>query len=202
MSVNLAGLNPGVYYGLVKVISVGAANTPQEVVAVLQVLPAGTDVAPIAQPTSLIFTAAAGNSSPSSQDVLVYDPTGTGKSFRSGKTTVDGANWLVTLPGDATIATDEPTRIVVQPLVDNLVPGTYQGTLTLQFSDGRVSAVGITFVVTAAAGASSNAESAANHARFRLFHLYADETASGADNAGFGLQRSGRLSAGAKGAGD
>jgi uncharacterized protein (TIGR03437 family) len=39
---------------------------------------------------------------------------------------------------------------VVQPLVDYLKPGTYQGTLTLQFSDGRVSAIGITFVVTPA----------------------------------------------------
>ncbi len=43
VSVNAAGLAPGVYYGLVKVISAGAANTPQEVVAVLQVLPAGSD---------------------------------------------------------------------------------------------------------------------------------------------------------------
>ena len=40
----------------------------------------------------------------------------------------------------------------MQPLVDGLGPGTYQGTLTLQFSDGRVSAVGITFIVTATGG--------------------------------------------------
>ncbi len=36
----------------------------------------------------------------------------------------------------------------MQPLVNNLAPATYHGTLTLQFSDGRVSTVGITFVVT------------------------------------------------------
>jgi hypothetical protein len=41
VSVNPAGLQSGVYYGLVTVTSVGAANTPQGVVAVLQVLPAG-----------------------------------------------------------------------------------------------------------------------------------------------------------------
>src|SRR6202041_1915577 len=79
VSVNPAGLQPGVYYGLVKVISAGAANTPQEVTTVLQVLPAGTDVAPIIQPNSLIFSPPAGSSSPSSQNVLVYDPTGTNK---------------------------------------------------------------------------------------------------------------------------
>ena len=157
VSVNPAGLGPGVYYGLVKVRSQGAANTPQEVVAVLQVLAAGTDVAPIVQPNMLVFTGTVGNSSPSSQNVLVYDPTGTNKSFRSGKTTVSGGSWLVTLPGDATIAPDQPTQRVVQPIVDNLGPGTYQGTLTLQFSDGRVSAVGITFIVRGAgASVSSN----------------------------------------------
>ncbi len=152
VSVNPAGLVPGAYYGLVKVISPGAANTPQEVVAVLRVLPADTDVAPIVQPSSLIFSAPAGLSSPSSQTVLVYDPTGTGKSFTS---TATGAGAVVTLPTDATIPPTGPTQIVVQPIVNGLAPGTYQGTLTLQFSDGRVSAVAITFVVTGAADSGS-----------------------------------------------
>jgi uncharacterized protein (TIGR03437 family) len=150
VSVKPAGLKPDVYYGLVKVISSGAANTPQEVVVVLQVLPAGTDVAPIVQPSAMVFTGTVGKSSPSSQNVMVYDPTGTSKSFRSGKTTESGGSWFVTLPGDATVAPDQPSQIVVQPVVDNLAAGTYQGTLTLQFSDGRVSAVGITFIVTGA----------------------------------------------------
>jgi uncharacterized protein (TIGR03437 family) len=150
VNVNPAGLPWGVYYGLVKVLSQGAANTPQEVVVVLQVLQAGSDVAPIVQPSSLVFTGTVGNSSPGSENVLVYDPTGTNKSFQSGKTTVTGGSWFVTLPQNATIAPDQPTQIVVQPFVDNLTSGIYQGTLTLQFSDGRVSTVGITFIVTAA----------------------------------------------------
>jgi len=75
----------------------------------------------------------------------------TSKSFSS---TASGAGSLVTLPTDATIPPTEPAQVVVQPIVNNLAPGTYAGTLTLQFSDGRVSAVGITFVVT---GAGSNA---------------------------------------------
>ena len=152
VSVNTAQMQPGVYYGLVTVRSTGAANTPQEVVVVLQLLPAGTDVAPIVQPGALVFSGTVGNSSPGSQDVLVYDPTGTNKSFRSGRATVNGGEWFVTLPGDATIARDQPARIVVQPLVNNLGPGSYQGTLTLQFSDGRVSTVGITFVVNGGTG--------------------------------------------------
>jgi uncharacterized protein (TIGR03437 family) len=154
VSVNPAGLEPGVYYGLVTVVSPGAANTPQQVVAVLHVLSPSADVAPIVQPSSLIFTAPAGVSSPSSQNVLVYDPTGTSKSFRSG-IVASGAGQLVTLPTDATISPTEPTQIVVQPIVNGLAPGTYPGTLTLQFSDGRVNAVGITFMVTGAGSSAS-----------------------------------------------
>jgi hypothetical protein len=103
VSVNASGLASGVYYGLVKITAPGPANTPQGVVAILQVLPAGTDIAPVAQPSSLTFTGAAGDSSPGSQNVAVYDPTGTGKSLRSGIVTVNGESWLVTLPSDATI---------------------------------------------------------------------------------------------------
>jgi uncharacterized protein (TIGR03437 family) len=152
VSVNPAGLAPGVYYGLVAVTAVGAANTPQGVVAVLQVLPAGTDIAPVVEPNSLVFTGVVGSSSPSSQNVMVYDPTGTNKSFRSGIVTVNGGSWLETLPGDATIPSNELVSIVVQPVVNNLAAGTYQGTLTLQFSDGRVNQVPVQFVVTGAGG--------------------------------------------------
>jgi uncharacterized protein (TIGR03437 family) len=157
VSVNPAGLQPGAYYGLVTVTSAGVANTPQAVVAVLQVLAAGTDVAPIVQPNSLTFTGAAGDSSPGSQTVQVYDPTGTSKSYRSGIATVNGGSWLVTLPTDATVPANQPVQMVVQPLVNNLSPGTYQGTVTLQFSDGRVSTVGIQFVVTGASRAGAEA---------------------------------------------
>lgn len=163
VSVNPSGLAPGVYYGLVKVISTGAANTPQEVVAVLQVLPAGSDLAPIVQPTSLLFSSPAGVSSPSSQIVSAYDPTGTGKSFRSGVVTSSGNSFLETLPTDATIAPNQPTEVVVQPVVNGLATGTYNGTLTLQFSDGRVSTVGVTFVVTSGSNATSENPRAIPH---------------------------------------
>jgi uncharacterized protein (TIGR03437 family) len=61
---------------------------------------------------------------------------------------MNGGSWLETLPGDATIPANQPVSIVVQPVVNNLAAGTYQGTLTLQFSDGRVSSVPVQFIVT------------------------------------------------------
>jgi uncharacterized protein (TIGR03437 family) len=42
----------------------------------------------------------------------------------------------------------QPTRIVVQPFTSNLAAGVYNGTLTLQFTDGRVGSVKITVIVS------------------------------------------------------
>jgi len=160
VSVNPSGLAPGVYYGLVTVIAPGAANTPQGVVAILQVLPPATDLAPVVQPATLSFAGSTGNSSPGSLSVQVYDPTGTGKSFRSNIVTASGGSWLVTLPDDAIIPANGPANVVVQPLVNNLAPGLYHGTLTFQFSDGRVSLVQVQFVVAGGATADGRAKDA------------------------------------------
>jgi uncharacterized protein (TIGR03437 family) len=156
VGVNPAGLQPGVYYGLVTLTSTGAANTPQAVVVALQVLAADSDMAPVVQPSSLIFTAPQSASSPSSQTLQVYDPTGKLKSFRSSINTSGGGNWFVTLPAEATVPVNGPAQIVVQPIVNGLAAATYQGALTLQFSDGRVLQVPIQFAVTAKSGAAGS----------------------------------------------
>jgi sugar lactone lactonase YvrE len=82
-SINPVGLPPGNYYGLVRVDAPGAANTPQVLTIFLQVLPAGSDVAPAVQPGSLLFTTVAGGSSPGSQTVMVYNIGAVPKSFHS-----------------------------------------------------------------------------------------------------------------------
>jgi uncharacterized protein (TIGR03437 family) len=48
-------------------------------------------------------------------------------------------------------------------VVNGLAPGTYTGTITLQFSDGRVSTVGVTFVVTSGSTATSENSHAIPH---------------------------------------
>lgn len=166
VSVDSAGLQPGIYYGLVKIVSAGAANTPQEVVAVLQVLPAGSDLSPIVLPSSLLFTNV--GSGPSSQNLMVYDPTATNKSYRSTFSTADAiVDWVQTLPSDATIPANAPESIVVQPFIDGggsssgeiLSSGVHTGIVELEFSDGRVAAVPITYVLPGSSAASRPANS-------------------------------------------
>jgi uncharacterized protein (TIGR03437 family) len=152
VSVRQAGLAPGAYYGLVRVEAPGAANTPQVVTVFLEVLPEGSDPGPVVEPAELLFTGVAGVS-PGSQDVFAYNIAAAAKTYRS-TAALTGAR-LVNLPGDATLDPARPNRVIVQPFVANLPAGVHQGTLSLQFSDGRVRAVRVRVILTAAAGAAA-----------------------------------------------
>jgi uncharacterized protein (TIGR03437 family) len=145
VTVNQAGLAPGHYYGLVRIKAPGAANTPHVITVFLRVLPASTDIGPVVTPNELVFTATAGAGSPSSKSVFAYNIAATPKTF-SSSVFVRGLT-LNYLPGQATMALDAPTEIVVQPITDGLTHGVYRGNLTLQFSDGRVRDVKVHIVV-------------------------------------------------------
>ena len=147
VNVNGAALPAGTYYGLVRVDAPGAANSPQVLTVFLQVLPANTNVAGVVQPAQLLFTAIAGGESPSSQLVQVYNIVASAKSFRS-LVSADPGLGVITLPQDATLDPEHPTSIVVQPVTAGLRAGVYTGVLTLRFSDGNISAVKLTVIVS------------------------------------------------------
>ncbi len=149
VSVDPTGLAAGNYYGQVSISASGADNSPQTVSGVLNVLPAGTDPGPIVQPSGLIFTGVAGSESPGSQLVTVSNLTNAALTFTSGLTTLEGNNWFVYLPTQATLPAQQSQRIVVQPLLAGLDPGLYHGTITMSFSGGVTRAVSLLFVVTA-----------------------------------------------------
>jgi uncharacterized protein (TIGR03437 family) len=151
VSVKPDGLAAGVYYGIVQVDAPTAANSPQVLTVFLQVLPAGADTAAMLGPGSLLFSAAPGGDSPGSQNLAVYNITAKAKSFRSS-VVADAGLTLVTLPTDATLDPQQPTRMVVQPFTSGLGAGVYNGTVTLQFSDGRVNRVNVKVIVASGAG--------------------------------------------------
>jgi len=153
--VNPAGLAPGGYYGQVRVDAAEAANTPQVVTVFFEVLGPGEDPGPAVVPSEMIFAGVAGDPSPGSRDVFLYNLVAAPKTVQSAVSTESGGPWLVRQPGEATLAADRPTRIVVQPLTGSLAPGVYRGNLTLQFSDGRVRNVAVTFIVSGAGPAAA-----------------------------------------------
>jgi len=150
-------LGPGIYYGSVKVTADGANNSPQVVSVVLNLLPPGSKVGPLVQPTGMIFVATAGGESPGSQAVTVQSLNTAAVTFSSGTSTSAGGNWLTALPPGGTVTAGAPATIQIQPLVDGLAAGVYRGTLTLSFSDGNSRTVNVVFIVTAAGAGSSAA---------------------------------------------
>jgi uncharacterized protein (TIGR03437 family) len=150
LSVNPASLGPGVYYDRVTVSAPQANNAPQIVSTVLNVLPPDASPGPVAQPSGLLFTAAAGGVSPSSQTVTLYNLGASALSFNSSRVTFDGANWFVHLPASGVVTPAQPLPIVVQPNLTGLGPGIYSGVITLLFNENVVT-INLLFVVAPAA---------------------------------------------------
>ena len=142
-------LPAGKYYGLVRVTAPGAANSPQVVSVFLQVLPPGADIGAAATSSEQLFATSVAVGSPGSQDLLLYNVAAEPKSFRTAIVADPGLN-LMALPRDGTLDPQQATRIVIQPFTDGLKPGVYNGTVTLQFSDGRVGSLRLSVVVAAA----------------------------------------------------
>ena len=140
-------LTAGIYYGSLQVSSPGANNSPQSVSVILNVLPPGTDIGALVQPTGLIFSAVAGGGSPGSQTVLVQNTDSNPVSFRSGEITSDATAWLTSLPSSAMVTEAQPVDIVVQPQTYGLAAGVYRGSLTLSFSDGSSRNIAVVLVM-------------------------------------------------------
>jgi uncharacterized protein (TIGR03437 family) len=144
--VDPSGLDPGGYYGLVRVDAPAAANRSQVITVFLEVQAGDQDPGPRVEPSELVFTGVVGGN-PSSKDLLVYNIAAGIKSFHAVANTENGGAWYVDLPSDATLALDAPTRLVVQPVTGNLSPGVYRGNLSFQFTDGRARNVALKFIV-------------------------------------------------------
>lgn len=158
VSINAASLAKGTYYGSVLVDAPGAANTPEVLTVVAQVLESGSATTAMIQPSELLFTTAAKGESPGSQNLFVYNVAAEPKSFQASVVADPGLN-LSILPTNATLDPERPTPIVVQPFTNALAAGVYNAAITLQFSDGNVLSANVK-VIVAAGGANSGAISA------------------------------------------
>jgi uncharacterized protein (TIGR03437 family) len=147
VSVNAQGLPAGQYFGNVQVTAPGASNSPQTVLVVLDVLPAGSNPGPQLRPTGLVFTGIAGGANAGSQTITVANVTSNPVTYGSSVSYVNGNNWIKYLPANATVAPDTPAQITVQPDFTNLGAGVLRAALTLAFDDGSIRAVSILAVV-------------------------------------------------------
>src|SRR5262249_60054963 len=147
VSADPTGLAAGVYYGQVSVAAPQADNSPQVLSVVLNVLPQGSNPGPIVDPAGLVFTGVEGGESPGSQTIMLTNLSSAPLTYTSAASTQDGANWFIYLPTAATVAPQQSQTLVVQPNLNGLEAGVYQGSLNIVFSDGGSTAISIVLVV-------------------------------------------------------
>lgn len=158
VGVDPGSLTAGIYYGSLKVTSPGANNSPQSVSIILNVLPPGSNIGPLVQPTGLIFSGVAGGGLAGSQTVLVQDTSSNPVIFHSGQITSNGRGWFTSIPQSATVTQAQPVNVVIQPQTSGLAAGVYRGSLTMSFSDGSTRNVALVLVLLPANSTVPNAE--------------------------------------------
>ena len=141
------GLVPDVYYGQIAVAADQAANSPQFVTVVLNLLPVGSRPGPIVTPKGLIFIAPEGGPPPEAQEIQISNLTSGPISFTARPLTLDGDGWLMASPNEGAVAPGDPTTIGVQADSINLNPGTYRGLVRLLFQGGLSRTVDVILVV-------------------------------------------------------
>ncbi len=171
VTVNQAGLTPGFYYGQVRIDAPNAANTPHLATVALHVLAAGSDPGPVIVPSEIVIKAVAGAAPPGSMELSIYNISATPQTYLSSLVSSTAADTFSFLPQLATLAVNQPTSMVVQPLTSNLAPGVYNAQLTFQFSDGNVNRVGLRTIITPAPAATGSDDQSRSRILPRRAHL-------------------------------
>lgn len=143
MSVNPAGLSPGVYTGAVTIVS-PAASGPTQIPVLLSVRQTGSATAITAIISSLNAHAWFGGSIPSGRSVCASAGLSAFgfNQFSFSATTTDGGNWLVVSPLD----TRERRCAEISFNVTRLVPGVYTGSVLIT-SDGQSLSIPIKLII-------------------------------------------------------
>ncbi len=147
--IDQSGLAPGRYYGLARVDSPDAANSPQVVTVFLEVLDRDAQPGSVVQPAQLTFEVLDPESNPGAKELTIYNLSAKPVGFRAPDLPA-----LQLFPLDGTVEPARPVRVLVQPMLVEtivkdlhlIVPGVFRYVLGLQFSDGVVRNINVTAI--------------------------------------------------------
>lgn len=141
VTVSAGSLTPSTYNGTVTIASAGATGSPVTIPVSLTVLaPQTLSVTP----STLSFTAVAGQTSPSAQTASVTS-SGSGTSFTATATTASGGNWLTVSPTSGVT----PAQLTISVATSSLAAANYTGTIAIN-SPNATAAVTLTVNLTVA----------------------------------------------------
>ena len=144
--VDSSGLDVGSYYARIEVTSPDAANSPQEFVVVLNVMPPATPPTPNPSPAGLLFASPANGAS--EQPVTVFTSSSTPVTFQAAASTESGSPWLSVAPLSGNISSQSPAQLTVSVLPSGLAPGVYRGTINVAQGNLAVPGINVTLIVT------------------------------------------------------
>lgn len=133
-------------YALVTISDPHSQNSPQYVVAVLDLESSSTPPLPDPSPAGLFFSAVAGGSQPATQQVNVNTSSSSAVAFQTATYTTDGGNWLAVTPASGTSTGTSPASLKVSVTTTGLTAGIYTGLVNISMS-GVLRSVNVTFVV-------------------------------------------------------
>ncbi len=148
LSPSPAGLRPGVYDALVTVSAPGATNSPQLLLARLNVQPPGTPPVGTIRPGGVALVGVAGGGTQQGS-LTVSTSGGSALSYVVSASTSDGAAWLsVSPPGGSLQSSADRASINVQANPGQLAAGVYRAKVSIAFNTGVTQDVGVLLVVT------------------------------------------------------
>ena len=115
----------GESYALVRITDPNSLDSPQYVVAVLDVEPSSGPSPSGIIPAGLLFTTA--NGAPAAQTVSVYNSSTTPSALQVSTVTSNGASWLTASVTTSTASAQTPGQVSVSVNSSSLTPGVYAG---------------------------------------------------------------------------
>ncbi len=136
----------GGYYGLLKISSSQALNSPLYVVLVLDLQNSASPPLPDPSPAGLVFIATAGKPLSVGQLVNVNTSSASAAAFQVATLTADGGTWLTANPLTGTSTGQTPGQVTITVDASQLAAGIYSGEVDISMS-GALRSVNIILIV-------------------------------------------------------
>jgi len=145
--VTTAGLQPGIYFGEVRIRAAGVDNSPRTVQVTLQVLPANANPGILLTAAGLTFVARQGDANLPAQTIQVHNLLSAGQAF-DFSFPQDNRVFNVTAPDGRTVPAGSPARLQVSANLAGLGAGFYRTQLSAAATnDPRVQSADIVLIV-------------------------------------------------------
>lgn len=143
---NEKSLAPGPYYAIVKITDSHSLNSPQYVTAVLNLEPNTAAPAPDLAPVGLFFSAPAGGTAPTPQQVQINTSSSAPVTFYATASTFGTGTWLSATPASGSASGQATGSVAVSVNPTGLGAGIYSGNINISIG-ALLQSVNVTFVV-------------------------------------------------------